>query len=239
MRGANCSSWPGTTSRWPWKISRVGPEPTRATRLRRPPVSTDSTCRAAGLEPAGDEVGGLARARAARGVIGDQPLGQQDLVHRGRIPEPGPRRALRDGRGYRERGDRPPSSVPSCWCRRAPPRPVERPVSIPVVRRRHARRARSRCRRAPAPTRRAVLVGGFGPSNRDGVFGDRARRHVPRDRARARPARRRGAAVRQARHRRLGRRRALSWLDARPLAADAAAAVRALAALPGRRPLAA
>ena len=44
MRGANCSSCPGTTSRWPLKMMRVGPEPTRAMSDRRPPVSTGSTC---------------------------------------------------------------------------------------------------------------------------------------------------------------------------------------------------
>lgn len=84
----------------------------------------------------------------------------------------------------------------------------------------------------PGPYPAAVLVGGFGPANRDGSFGDRgdgAYRGIALGLAE------RGVAVLRYDKRGIGASEGpdLSWLDARPLAVDAAAATRALAALPG------
>ena len=84
----------------------------------------------------------------------------------------------------------------------------------------------------PGPHPGAVLVGGFGPSNRDGVFGDRsggAYREIALGLAR------RGLVVLRYDKRGIGASggAALSWLDARPLAADALAATRDLASVPG------
>ncbi len=79
--------------------------------------------------------------------------------------------------------------------------------------------------RAPLPA--AVLVTGFGPNGRGG--GDGAYRRMAEGLAR------RGLAVLWYDKRGIGDSGgpALSWLDARPLAADAAAAVRLLASIPG------
>ena len=78
----------------------------------------------------------------------------------------------------------------------------------------------------------AVIVGGFGPDNRDGSLDGRAERPYQ---ALARSLARRGIEVLRYDKRGLGRSQgpALSWLDARPLAADAVAATRRLVALPG------
>lgn len=83
----------------------------------------------------------------------------------------------------------------------------------------------------PGPHPAAVFVGGFGPQNRDGSFGDRGRGAY---RAWARELAGRGLAVLTYDKRGIGESEgaALSWLDARPLRADAAAAARALAARP-------
>ena len=87
----------------------------------------------------------------------------------------------------------------------------------------------------PGPHPAAVLVGGFGPANRDGAFGERGDGAY---RAWARELAARGLAVLRYDKRGTGESggAALSWLDARPLAADAAAAARALARLPGVDP---
>ena len=84
----------------------------------------------------------------------------------------------------------------------------------------------------PGPHPGAVLVGGFGPSNRDGVFGDRAGgtyREIALGLAR------RGVAVLRYDKRGIGESDgpALSWLDARPLAADAGGGGAGLVAMPG------
>ena len=80
--------------------------------------------------------------------------------------------------------------------------------------------------RGPFPA--AVLVNGFGPQDRDGGAGGAYRRL-------AEGLARRGLVVLRYDKRGIGGSDgpALSWLDARPLAADAAAAVRMLAAIPG------
>lgn len=87
----------------------------------------------------------------------------------------------------------------------------------------------------PGPHPAAVLVPGFGPQNRDGAFGDRGNLAY---RAWARELAERGLAVLRYDKRGTGASggAALSWLDARPLAADAVAAARALARLPGVDP---
>jgi pimeloyl-ACP methyl ester carboxylesterase len=113
----------------------------------------------------------------------------------------------------------------------APSAPVERPVAIPAAN--GVTLAGTLAVPAGAgPHPGAVLVGGFGPSNRDGVFGDRAGgtyREIALGLAR------RGVAVLRYDKRGIGDSGgpALSWLDARPLAADAVAAVRTMVALPG------
>ncbi len=85
----------------------------------------------------------------------------------------------------------------------------------------------------PAPHPAALLVAGFGPADRDGSFGSRGPGGPYR--ALALELARRGVAVLRYDKRGLGGSAgpALSWLDARPLARDAAAAAQALAALPG------
>jgi dipeptidyl aminopeptidase/acylaminoacyl peptidase len=89
--------------------------------------------------------------------------------------------------------------------------------------------------RGPGPYPAAVLVGGFGPENRDGSFG---RAGDGGYRALAIGLARRGVAVLRYDKRGIGGSGGptLSWLDARPLAIDAAAEARALAALPGVDP---
>lgn len=84
----------------------------------------------------------------------------------------------------------------------------------------------------PGPHPAAVLVSGFGPAGRDGSFGDGEGGPY---RAVALGLARDGVAVLRYDKRGLGGSGGapLSWLDRRPLAADAAAATRALAALPG------
>lgn len=91
--------------------------------------------------------------------------------------------------------------------------------------------------RGPGPHPAAVLVNGFGPNNRDGAFGDRDDDGAPYG-ALARELAERGVAVLRYDKRGIGDSPgpSLSWLDARPLAADAAAAVRALVGLPGVDP---
>jgi uncharacterized protein len=83
----------------------------------------------------------------------------------------------------------------------------------------------------PGPHPAAVLVGGFGPTSRDGSVG---RRRAPYADLAAQLARR-GVAVLRYDKRGIGGSDgpALSWLDARPLTRDAAAAARGLAAVPG------
>jgi dipeptidyl aminopeptidase/acylaminoacyl peptidase len=87
----------------------------------------------------------------------------------------------------------------------------------------------------PGPHPAAVLVQGFGPQNRDGAFGDLGNGAY---RTWARELARRGLAVLRYDKRGTGESGGppLSWLDARPLAADAVAAARALARLPGVDP---
>jgi dipeptidyl aminopeptidase/acylaminoacyl peptidase len=108
--------------------------------------------------------------------------------------------------------------------------PVERPVAIPasggVV-----LAGTLSVPAGPGPHPGAVIVGGFGPAGRDGSFG---RRGGPYADLATRLARQ-GVAVLRYDKRGLGDSEgpALSWLDARPLARDAGAAVRLLAALPG------
>jgi uncharacterized protein len=83
----------------------------------------------------------------------------------------------------------------------------------------------------PGPYPAALIVNGFGPNNRDGVFG--FGEGSPYE-AWARGLVRRDVAVLRYDKRGVGRTPGdpLSWLDARPLARDAAAAARALAARP-------
>lgn len=111
--------------------------------------------------------------------------------------------------------------------------PVERPVAIPAPGGVTLAATQS-VPAGPGPHPAAVLVGGFGPASRDGSFGraggpyaDLARRLADR-----------GVAVLRYDKRGLGDSGgpALSWLDARPLQRDAAAAVRLLATLPGVDP---
>ncbi len=109
--------------------------------------------------------------------------------------------------------------------------PAERPVTIPA----QGGQVLSGTLTVPAgpgPFPAAVFVGGFGPTNRDGAFGEgggRAYRGIAEGLAQ------RGVAVLRYDKRGIGLSTgpALSWLDARPLAADASAAARTLAALPG------
>ncbi len=113
----------------------------------------------------------------------------------------------------------------------AGPAPAERPVAIPAgggV----TLSGTLAVPPGPGPFPAAVLVGGFGPNNRDGTFGDRgdgAYRGIALGLAR------RGVAVLRYDKRGIGASDgpALSWLDARPLARDAGAAARTLASLPG------
>lgn len=83
----------------------------------------------------------------------------------------------------------------------------------------------------PGPHPAAVLVGGFGPSDRDGAVGVIGRRAYG-DWARALAAR--GVAVLRYDKRGIGASRGpdLAWLDPRPLGVDAAAAVRAVRSRP-------
>jgi dipeptidyl aminopeptidase/acylaminoacyl peptidase len=109
--------------------------------------------------------------------------------------------------------------------------PVERPVSIPTSDGLTLSGTVS-VPSGPGPHPAAVLVGGFGPSNRDGSLD--ARGNPPyRDIARALTER--GIMVLRYDKRGIGRSQGatLAWLDARPLASDAVAATRRLVALPG------
>jgi len=105
--------------------------------------------------------------------------------------------------------------------------PAERPVSVPAP----GGVSLSGSLLVPAghgPFPAAVLVSGFGPQGRDGG-GDGAYRRLAEGLAR------RGLVVLRYDKRGVGASGggALSWLDARPLAADAAAAVRLLSGIPG------
>ena len=109
--------------------------------------------------------------------------------------------------------------------------PVERPVTIPTS----GGLTLSGTVTVPAgpgPHPAAVIVGGFGPDNRDGSLDGRGEvdyRTLAHDLAK------RGIEVLRYDKRGIGRSGGspLSWLDARPLATDAVAATRTLAALPG------
>jgi dipeptidyl aminopeptidase/acylaminoacyl peptidase len=83
----------------------------------------------------------------------------------------------------------------------------------------------------PGPHPAAVIVGGFGPSGRDGGLGGEEGAYATL----ARRLAERGVAVLRYDKRGIGMSGGapLSWLDSRPLARDAAAAVRTLAVLPG------
>jgi len=108
---------------------------------------------------------------------------------------------------------------------------VERPVTIPTS----DGVTLSGTLTIPAgagPHPAAVIVGGFGPDNRDGSLdgrGDVDYKTLAHNLAR------RGVEVLRYDKRGIGRSGGspLSWLDARPLATDAVAATRTLAALPG------
>ncbi len=172
-----------------------------------------------GLEPSRHEVRGLADARAARGVVGDQPLGEQDLVHPARIAEAGRGPDSRRGRWpLRRTGISPDpntAALTSTGARRprqrpgpARPAPVERPVAIPAG----GGVVLSGTLTVPAgprpASRRRCSSAASGPTNRDGSFGDGGGRRLPRHRPRPGAPGGRGAALRQARHRRFGRTRA-------------------------------
>ena len=76
---------PGTTSRWPWRIT-VGPRragPTSARIDRQAVVSAARDRDLARLEPALDEAGGGAQPFGLGRVVADQALGQDPLVHPG------------------------------------------------------------------------------------------------------------------------------------------------------------
>ena len=109
--------------------------------------------------------------------------------------------------------------------------PVERPVTIPTTGG-LTLSGTVTVPPGPGPHPAAVIVGGFGPDNRDGSLDGRG--EVPY-RTLARSLARRGIEVLRYDKRGLGRSQGapLSWLDARPLAADAVAATRRLVQLPG------
>jgi hypothetical protein len=115
------------------------------------------------------------------------------------------------------------------------PAAADRPVAIPAAGGEVTLAGTVTVPEGPGPHPAAVLVGGFGPNNRDGAFGDRGRGAY---RAWAEELAERGLAVLRYDKRGIGESEgpALSWLDARPLAADAVAATRVLAGLPGVDP---
>ena len=108
---------------------------------------------------------------------------------------------------------------------------AERPITLPAAGGELALRGTVAVPAGPGPHPAAVLVGGFGPADGDGGFGERAGAYATW----ARELAARGVAVLRYDKRGTGDSDgpALSWLDARPLAADAVAAVRALVRLPG------
>jgi dipeptidyl aminopeptidase/acylaminoacyl peptidase len=114
---------------------------------------------------------------------------------------------------------------------------ADRPVAIPAAGGEVALAGTVTVLPGPGPHPAAVLVGGFGPANRDGSFGERDR-DGGAYRAWAEALAERGLAVLRYDKRGVGESEgpALSWLDARPLAADVAAATRVLAGLPGVDP---
>ena len=109
--------------------------------------------------------------------------------------------------------------------------PAERPVTAPGRRRASRCAGRRWCPPGPGPSRRPSWWAASGPSDRDGGFGGGAvyATGPAEGLARAR------LVVLRYDKRGIGGSDgpALSWLDARPLAADAAAAVRLLSAIPG------
>ena len=109
--------------------------------------------------------------------------------------------------------------------------PVERPVTIPTTGG-VTLSGTLTVPPGPGPHPAAVLVGGFGPSNRDGSLDAGGN---PPYRVVAQGLARRGIMVLRYDKRGIGASEgpALSWLDARPLAADAGAAVRRLVAVTG------
>ena len=112
---------------------------------------------------------------------------------------------------------------------------ADRPVAVPAAGGEVALAGTVTVPAGPGPHPAAVLVGGFGPNNRDGSFGERGDGAY---RGWAEALAERGLAVLRYDKRGIGESEgpALSWLDARPLAADAAAATRLLAGLPGIDP---
>jgi dipeptidyl aminopeptidase/acylaminoacyl peptidase len=112
---------------------------------------------------------------------------------------------------------------------------ADRPVAIPAAGGEITLAGTVTVPEGPGPHPGVVLVGGFGPVNRNGAFGGRAEGGYA---AWARALAERGLAVLRYDKRGVGESEgpALSWLDARPLLADAAAATRLLAGLPGVDP---
>ena len=205
-----------------------------APQARRPPVSTRSTAAPrASSQPATKSVA-RRDAGAAGGVVGDQPLGELDLVHRGRIaesPELAGREGGREGPGLpwtrarlRRRCPRPPGRRPG-GARRAAGVASPSAGGVTLAGTLDLRRCADPSRRSPwsaasAPrTATARFGGGGGGVYRQIATGSPAAASRCCATTSAASATRRGAN--------------LAWLDARPLAADAGAVARALVSMPG------
>ena len=83
MRGTNWSSCAGTTSTWPWRITQGAADRTDVGEQHRQAAELATDHRdVTGVEPALDEADRGTQAVARGRVIGDEPLGQDPLVHR-------------------------------------------------------------------------------------------------------------------------------------------------------------